>query len=67
MRRCHASTGVPIPCRLELEELRREDAETGELPPLDSSCLLLVTRLKTLVPWAKSTKIGTFALKPFLM
>jgi hypothetical protein len=42
-----------------------EDAEIGELPPFDRNCLFLVTRLKTLVPWAKSTKLGTFARKPF--
>jgi hypothetical protein len=66
MQRCHTSTGVRISCRLELEKSRGEDAEIGELPPLDSNCLLPVTRLKTLVPWAKSAKLGTFARKPFL-
>jgi hypothetical protein len=42
MRRCHASTGVHISCRLELEEIRREVAETGELPPFDGNCHLLL-------------------------
>ncbi len=35
------------------------------LPPIDSRILVLVTRLKTFVPWAKSTKLGTLTIKPF--
>jgi hypothetical protein len=36
-----------------------------ELPPVKSSSFSLVTRLKTLVPWAKSTKLGTLTVNPF--
>ena len=42
MRRRQASTGARISCRLELEEMRGEDAEPGELPPFDRNRLLLL-------------------------
>src|ERR1700677_2066209 len=59
---CAESVGV---CRPELPDHQLENPRMEELPPVKSSSFSLVTRLKTLVPWAKSTKLGTLTVNPF--
>jgi hypothetical protein len=67
---CEAAAGFarnPAPRAAIAPKQPPQKARIGKLPPRKSKHLVLVTRLKTSVTWAKSTKLVTLTVKPFAL